>query len=78
MLGHDIEPGFIGYVTAQGRFNPNDGSGFVFKNCHVFGTGSVYLGRPWRSFARVLFYQSNFSNVIVPPGWDTWDYSREQ
>ncbi|KAJ7955591.1 Pectinesterase [Quillaja saponaria] len=59
-----------GFITAQGRTNPNDGNGFVFKDCHVFGTGSAYLGRPWRDYARVLFYKSNFSSIVQPEGWE--------
>lgn len=30
------------------------------------GTGSVYLGRPWRNYARVVFQNSNLgSNMFV-------------
>ncbi|XP_050220267.1 probable pectinesterase 29 [Mercurialis annua] len=63
-----------GYITAQGRTNLNDANGFVFKGCNVFGKGVSYLGRPWRGFSRVLFYQSNFSNIIHPQGWDAWNF----
>ncbi|KAH0733890.1 hypothetical protein KY285_009597 [Solanum tuberosum] len=62
--------GLIGYITAHGRENPNDTSGFVFKNCNVIGNGQIFLGRPWRQYARVLFYDSSMSNVITPQGWD--------
>ncbi|XP_055822139.1 probable pectinesterase 29 [Solanum dulcamara] len=62
--------GLIGYITAQGRSNPNDTSGFVFKNCNVTGNGQIFLGRPWRDYARVLFYDSSMANVITPQGWD--------
>ncbi|XP_004489925.1 probable pectinesterase 29 [Cicer arietinum] len=68
----------VGYITAQGRTNPNDGSGFVFKDSHVFGNGTVYLGRPWRGYARVLFYNTNMTNVVRPSGWNSWNFdSRE-
>ncbi|EEF44239.1 Pectinesterase U1 precursor, putative [Ricinus communis] len=63
-----------GFITAQGRTNPSDANGFVFKRCNVFGRGSAYLGRPWRGYSRVLFYQSNFTNVIHPEGWNAWDF----
>ncbi|WCJ33214.1 Pectin lyase-like superfamily protein [Euphorbia peplus] len=62
-----------GFITAQGRENPNDESGFVFKRCKIYGFGSAYLGRPWRQYSRVLFYASHFSDVVNPQGWDPWN-----
>lgn len=61
-----------GYITAQARGDPKDPGGFVFKGCVVVGTGLTYLGRAWRAYARVIFYDSKFSNIIVPAGWDSW------
>lgn len=66
--------GLVGYITAQGRSNPNDTSGFVFKNCNIIGNGQTFLGRPWRDYARVIFYDCSMSNVITPQGWDAWNY----
>ena len=66
--------GLPGFITAQGRTNPNDANGFVFKNCHVFGNGTTYLGRPWRSYSRVLFYETNMSHVVEPEGWQPWNF----
>ncbi|XP_065864842.1 probable pectinesterase 29 [Euphorbia lathyris] len=63
-----------GYITAQGREDPNEESGFVFKRCNIFGFGSAYLGRPWRPYSRVLFYGSNISDVVRPQGWDAWHF----
>ncbi|KAG8656738.1 hypothetical protein MANES_03G001000v8 [Manihot esculenta] len=63
-----------GYVTAQGRSNPNDANGFVFKMCNIFGTGPTYLGRPWRAYSRVIFYKCYFANVIDPRGWNPWNF----
>ncbi|CAN4095717.1 unnamed protein product [Withania somnifera] len=54
--------------------NPNDKSGFVFKNCNVTGNGQIFLGRPWRDYARVIFYDSSMSNVTTPKGWDVGNY----
>ncbi|XP_077212785.1 putative pectinesterase 66 [Tasmannia lanceolata] len=61
-----------GYLTAQGRLQPTDSNGFVFKYCNITGTGKVYLGRAWGPFARVLFYQTFMSDVVIPVGWDAW------
>ncbi|GLT68614.1 hypothetical protein SLA2020_408250 [Shorea laevis] len=72
--GDTLEPGLPGFITAQGRTNPTDGNGFVFKNCAVFGSGSAFLGRPWRGYSRVLFYNSSLSPVIQPGGWEAWNF----
>ncbi|GKA52585.1 probable pectinesterase 29 [Tanacetum coccineum] len=64
-----LEPGQPGFITAQSRENPNHPNGFIFKDCKVVGNGTTYLGRPWRGFARVLFYNSTLTNVVVPEGW---------
>ncbi|KAJ8566062.1 hypothetical protein K7X08_030539 [Anisodus acutangulus] len=66
--------GLIGFITAQGRTKPNDPSGFVFKDCGVFGTGLTFLGRPWREYARVLFYNCLMSDVVVQQGWAAWNF----
>ncbi|KAM0954512.1 putative pectinesterase [Dioscorea sansibarensis] len=58
-----------GYITAHGRDNEIETSGFVFENCTITGTLKTYLGRPWRPFARVLFYGCFMENIIDPLGW---------
>ncbi|PWA72887.1 pectin lyase-like superfamily protein [Artemisia annua] len=63
-----------GFITAQSRDNANHPGGFVFKDCNVVGNGTAYLGRPWRGFARVLFYNSTLTNVVVPKGWLEGDF----
>ncbi|XP_058077614.1 probable pectinesterase 29 [Magnolia sinica] len=64
-----------GYVTAQRRSNPTDPNGFVFKFCTVAGTGKVFLGRAWGPSSRVVFHNSDISDVVVPEGWDAWTYA---
>ncbi|CAN6679915.1 unnamed protein product [Malus baccata var. baccata] len=56
--GQSIYEVVVGYITAQGRDNPNDSTGFVFKDCHIFGT--------------VLFASTYMENVINPEGWSAW------
>ncbi|KAF5464992.1 hypothetical protein F2P56_015027 [Juglans regia] len=73
-FGEAVEEGLLGYVTAQGREGPYDSNGFVFKDCKLHGSGSTYLGRPWRAYSRVIFYTTNFSHVVVPKGWDQWNF----
>ncbi|KAI7992167.1 putative pectinesterase 29 [Camellia lanceoleosa] len=64
--------GLAGFITAQGRSTPEETNGFVFKDCSVIGTGLTYLGRPWREYARVIFYNSYLSDVVLPLGWNAW------
>ncbi|XP_039051701.1 probable pectinesterase 29 [Hibiscus syriacus] len=56
------------------RDSTADNSGLVFKHGLIFGTGSAYLGRAYRPYARVLFHNTKMSDVIVPQGWSAWDY----
>lgn len=64
-----------GYITAA---STDEGVkyGFVFRNCKVTGTapdGSVYLGRPWRIYARTVFISCELGAVIHPQGWHNWN-----
>ncbi|KAK4387988.1 putative pectinesterase 29 [Sesamum angolense] len=51
---------------------PKIPNGFVFKNCNIVGNGKTFLGRPWREYARVVFYNTSMSSIVVPQGWDAW------
>ncbi|XP_047938694.1 probable pectinesterase 29 [Salvia hispanica] len=64
--------GKTGYITSQGKNHPQDTSGFIFKNCNIVGNGKFFLGRPWRDYARVLFYNTAMADIIEPLGWDAW------
>ncbi|HEY8413205.1 MAG TPA: pectinesterase family protein, partial [Pyrinomonadaceae bacterium] len=70
-----------GYVTAQYRTSDRENTGFVFLRCRLTGenTGNgVYLGRPWRPYARVVFIDCWLAAHIKPEGWDNWrDPARE-
>lgn len=61
-----------GFITAQAREQANGSSGYVFKSVNVIGKGPAFLGRAWRPYDRVLFYQSKFADIIDPMGWDSW------
>lgn len=37
------------------------------------GKGSTYLGRPWRPYARVVFQNSDLSDVVSSEGWADWN-----
>lgn len=50
--------------------------GFVFIDCKIRGSAksnSVYLGRPWRPFAKTVFINTEISDVIKPEGWHNWN-----
>lgn len=59
----------VGYITAQGRGSFQETNGFVFKSCNIAGNGRAFLGRPWRDYARVLFYNTQMSKGVDPQGW---------
>ncbi len=63
-----------GYITAAST-DAGTPHGFVFRNCTITGTAerhSVFLGRPWRPFARVVYINCALNEVIRPEGWDNW------
>lgn len=64
----------ISYITAAST--PQGKPGYLFAGCTVQGTclkGSVYLGRPWRAYARVFWLDCCLSGEIAPAGWDNWN-----
>lgn len=64
-----------GYITAHSRLQPNQTTGFVFYNCRLTAKDPslrVFLGRPWRPYARVIFSHCWMDKHIVPAAWDNW------
>ena len=62
------------YITAAST-PENEEFGYVFKNCrliHNEAATKVYLGRPWRSFARTVFIDCELGDHIRPEGWHNW------
>lgn len=62
------------YVTAASTPERNR-FGFVFDECTLTadeGVTRVYLGRPWRPFARTVFLRCVLGAHIVPAGWHNW------
>lgn len=62
------------YITAAST-TPNQKFGYVFLNCKLIaaeGVGKVYLGRPWRPYAKTVFINCQLGKHIVPQGWDPW------
>ena len=62
------------YITAA---STNEGKefGFVFIDCDLKaadGVNKVYLGRPWRPYAKTVFMECNLGAHIAPEGWKEW------
>lgn len=70
----------VAYITAQGRERGSDTNGFVFKQCSVEGPKyqpmrkyrRTFLGRGYRNYSRVLFYNSYMSEIVARKGWEQW------
>ncbi|MGA9211817.1 pectinesterase family protein [Kaistella sp.] len=63
------------YITAAST-PENTKFGFVFNDCKFIstkGVSKVYLGRPWRIYAKTVILNSNLGNHILPEGWSNWD-----
>ncbi|MXN92330.1 pectinesterase [Flavobacterium sp. Sd200] len=62
------------YITAPNTPKDKD-FGFVFLDCKVFVTSEVdkmYLGRPWRAWAKSVFIKCELPKQIAPEAWDNW------
>jgi pectinesterase len=49
--------------------------GYVFKDCQLTaaeGVEKVYLGRPWRDFAKTVYINCDMGAHINPVGWQNW------
>ena len=62
------------YVTAAAT--PKDQEfGYVFIDCKLIAAEDVkevYLGRPWRSYAKTVFLNTEMGSHIKPEGWNPW------
>ncbi|KAJ4832378.1 hypothetical protein Tsubulata_022316 [Turnera subulata] len=64
-----------GVITAQGRENVADNSGFTFIYCNITGIGNnTYLGRAWKERPRVVFAYTYMGHLINYEGWSTGKY----
>ncbi|KAH6758622.1 Plant invertase/pectin methylesterase inhibitor superfamily [Perilla frutescens var. frutescens] len=83
-----IEPekGDQNAVTAHGRIDPAQSTGFVFQDCVINGTDSymalynsnphvhkTYLGRPWKEYSRTVYIQCTLEALISVDGWLPWN-----
>jgi pectinesterase len=62
------------FITAAGT-RPDQKYGYVFFDCRLTaapGVDKVYLGRPWRPYAKTVFIRTEMGAHIVPEGWNPW------
>lgn len=65
------------YITAASTPENTD-FGFVFYQCKITADQNVkkvYLGRPWRIYAKTAFINCELGAHILPEGWHNWDKS---
>ncbi|KAL4320039.1 hypothetical protein GQ457_18G001820 [Hibiscus cannabinus] len=69
-------------ITAQGRKDPNQPTGFSIQFCNIsadtdllpsVNSTPTYLGRPWKLYSRTIIMQSYISDAIRPQGWLEWN-----
>ncbi|RRT32498.1 hypothetical protein B296_00052906 [Ensete ventricosum] len=79
------EHGESNTVTAHGRTDPAQSTGFVFDHCTINGSDEylalyrsnptvhrTYLGRPWKEYSRTVFINCNLAEIVRPEGWEPW------
>lgn len=69
-----------GYITAASTAKDQT-YGYVFWKCHLTSDcpdQSVYLGRPWRNFAKTVFLYCEMDSHIRPEGFHDWNKSEAQ
>ncbi|XP_010532250.1 PREDICTED: probable pectinesterase/pectinesterase inhibitor 59 [Tarenaya hassleriana] len=68
-------------ITAQGRADPFQTTGFSFHNSKIFPspdlvpvlrTVKTYLGRPWMKYSRTVVMKTYIDGVVSPLGWSPW------
>lgn len=62
------------YITAPNT-TKDKAFGFVFLDCKVTTADNVdklYLGRPWRAWAKSVFIRCELPKAIAPEGWHNW------
>jgi pectinesterase len=63
------------YITAAST-KMGSGHGFIFYQCKIIADSSInklYLGRPWRAYARTVFIECELPAAIAPEGWHNWN-----
>jgi pectin methylesterase-like acyl-CoA thioesterase len=65
------------FITAQSKLHDDEKSGYVFDHCRLTSdpdAKTVFLGRPWRAYASVVFLFTEMDARIAPEGWHEWEH----
>jgi pectinesterase len=77
IISLNLDRDINGYITAAAT--PVDkASGFLFHRCRLLSSAaadSVYLGRPWRDYAKTVFLDCWMDAHIRQEGWHDWEKS---
>lgn len=63
-----------GYVTAASTYN-GEKCGYIFKNCRFTSDcppGTVFIGRPWRNYAKTILLNCELGAHINPAAFHDW------
>ncbi|XP_078444819.1 putative pectinesterase/pectinesterase inhibitor 45 [Wolffia australiana] len=66
-------------VTAQGRIDRRESTGFVLHNCRFVPDKELspstrsYLARPWKEYSRTIIMESTIGGFIDPEGYMPWE-----
>ncbi|WP_310829121.1 pectinesterase family protein [Paenibacillus pedocola] len=74
IISLNVQKEINGYITAAATPEDKE-AGFVFHRCRMVSdaaANSVYLGRPWRDYARTVFMDCWMGGHIRREGWDDW------
>lgn len=69
-----------GYLTAASTPEWKN-FGYVFKNCKLTagkGVDKVYLGRPWRPYAKTVYLNCEMGRHITSKGWHNWGDKKKE
>ncbi|HHU73794.1 MAG TPA: pectin methylesterase [Clostridiales bacterium] len=75
IISNDLNKDINGYVTAAST-PQGQPWGFVFHRCSLVSDckpNSVYLGRPWRNYAKTAFISCDLGAHICKEGWHNWN-----
>ncbi|XP_052181327.1 pectinesterase-like [Diospyros lotus] len=75
-------PGNEAVIAASSRDSAEATTGLVFQSCHVMAAPElqsvvdsykIYLGRPWKPYARTVYIKNDLDIPIDPSGWLEWE-----
>lgn len=75
LFSNNLSKEINGYITAPSTPEGQE-YGYVFESCKLTSdcpNNTVYLGRPWRIFAKAVFINSYMGPHIIACGWHNWN-----